>query len=86
MLPLSLIHIYDVSPDGKWIALSAGTTPPPYRERENADVYLISVDQPDSAWRNLTADNSGRDGNPRFTADGDEVEMCIRDRRGASPT
>jgi dipeptidyl aminopeptidase/acylaminoacyl peptidase len=61
---------YDVSPDGKWIALSAGTTPPPFRERENADVYLISVDQPDSPWRNLTYDNPGRDGNPRFTADG----------------
>ena len=40
---------YDVSPDGKWIALAAGTTPPPYRERENIDIYLISADQPGSA-------------------------------------
>jgi dipeptidyl aminopeptidase/acylaminoacyl peptidase len=64
---------YDVSPDGKWIALCAGTTPPPYRERENTDIYLISADQPGSAWRNLTADNPGDDGNPRFTVDGTGV-------------
>ena len=64
---------YDVSPDGKWIALCAGTTPPPYRERENTDIYLISADQPGLAWRNLTADNPGDDMNPRFTVDGTGV-------------
>lgn len=61
---------YDVSPDGKWIALCAGTTPPPFRERENLDIYLVSVDQPGAEWKNLTADNPGADENPRFTVDG----------------
>ena len=75
---------YDVSPDGKWIALAAGTTPPPYRERENIDIYLISADQPGSAWRNLTADNLGNDGNPRFTPDGTGLVFGRRttDREG----
>lgn len=64
---------YDVSPDGKWIALCAGTTPPPFRVRENTDVYLVSVEQPGADWRNLTADNLGGDFGPRFTAAGDAV-------------
>lgn len=61
---------YDLSRDGKWIALCAGTTPPPFRERENTDVYLVSVDQPAADWKNLTADNPGGDENPVFTVDG----------------
>jgi dipeptidyl aminopeptidase/acylaminoacyl peptidase len=64
---------YDVSPDGKWIALSAGTTPPPFRGSENLDVYLISVDSPAAPWRNLTSDNLGPDVEPRFTPDGSAV-------------
>src|SRR5882724_8953078 len=43
---------YDVSPDGKWIALSAGTTPPPMREKENTDIYLVSIGNPAADWRN----------------------------------
>jgi dipeptidyl aminopeptidase/acylaminoacyl peptidase len=64
---------YDVSLDGHWIALTAGTTPPPYRGGENDDVYLLSADEPGKAWRNLTADNPGDDTDPRFTRDGAAV-------------
>jgi dipeptidyl aminopeptidase/acylaminoacyl peptidase len=61
---------YDVSADGKWIALSAGTTPPPMRGGENTDIYLLSVDNPAADWKNLTTDNPESDDNPRFTPDG----------------
>ena len=61
---------YDVSPDGRWIALEASTTPPPFRKLQNLDVYLLSVDAPATPWRNLTADNPGDDERPRFTPDG----------------
>ena len=64
---------FDVSPDGKWIALTAGTTPPPFRGRENLDIYLLSVDHPGSEWRNLTKDNPGGDAGPRFTPDGSAI-------------
>lgn len=65
---------FDLSPDGHAIALSAGTTPPPYRNlEENPDIYLISVDDSAAPWKNLTADNPGADENPRFTPDGKAV-------------
>ena len=64
---------FDVSPDGKWLALSAGTTPPPMRERENTDIYLVSIENPAADWKNLTTDNSESDDTPRFTPDGRAV-------------
>ena len=64
---------FDVSPDGKWLALSAGTTPPPFRERENTDIYLVSIEKPGAEWKNLTADNPQGDDSPSFTPDGRAV-------------
>ena len=77
---------FDISPDGHSVALCAGTTPPPYQSlEENADVYLVSIDDPAAPWKNLTADNPGADENPRFTPDGHSV-LFGRSRRlhGAS--
>lgn len=73
---------FDLSPDGKWLALSAGTTPPPLRERENTDIYLVSLENPAAEWKNLTADNPETDDNPRFTPDGRAVlfERGVRPR------
>ncbi len=76
---------YEVSPDGKWIALCAGTTPPPFRERENTDIYLLSIDQPGTDWRNLTTDNLGDDANPRFTADGSGILFGRKLKSDAGP-
>ncbi|MDB6167846.1 MAG: ptpA 4 [Verrucomicrobia bacterium] len=64
---------FDVSPDGKWVALSAGTLAPPYHDAENTDVYLLSVADPAAPWKNLTADNPGSDDEPRFAPDGKSV-------------
>jgi dipeptidyl aminopeptidase/acylaminoacyl peptidase len=64
---------YDVSPDGKWVALCAGTTPPPYHGPQNLDIYLLSIEHPEAPWRNLTPDNQGPDSEPRFTRDGSAV-------------
>jgi dipeptidyl aminopeptidase/acylaminoacyl peptidase len=64
---------YDVSPDGKWIALCAGTTPPPFREAENNDIYLLSTENPSAPWKNLTTDNVRDDEHPKFSPDGAAV-------------
>lgn len=61
---------FDVSPDGKWLALSAGTTPPPFHGVENTDIYLVSIEHPETPWKNLTTDNQGSDEDPRFSPDG----------------
>ena len=64
---------FDVSPDGQWLALAAGTTPPPFREKENTDIYLVSVTNSAAEWKNLTTDNPQADDEPRFTPDGRAV-------------
>jgi dipeptidyl aminopeptidase/acylaminoacyl peptidase len=65
---------FDISPDGKWIALSAGSTPPPYWEtNDNTDIYLLSLEDPAASWKNLTGDNSGSDDDPHFSPDGKSV-------------
>ncbi len=63
---------YRVSPDGKWLAVTLDSTPPPYREYPNHDVYLVAVDG-SAPPRNLTPDNTGDDGNPMFAPDGRSV-------------
>ena len=60
---------FDVSPDGKSIAMAINATPPPYRERTNLDVYLITADGTGS-MRDLTASNPFTDDAPRFSPDG----------------
>lgn len=59
---------FDVSPDGKWMTLSANTTPPPYASL-NQDVYLVSLEAKQD-WINLTKDNEQGDNDPFFSKDG----------------
>ena len=60
---------YDIAPDGKSIALAMNSTPPPFREDSNLDIYLVPADG-SGAIRNLTADNKGHDASPTFAPDG----------------
>ena len=60
---------YDIAPDGKNIALVMSSTPPPYRDENNADIYLVPTDG-SGALVNLTADNKATDGSPVFAPDG----------------
>ncbi len=60
---------YDLSPDGKWIALGINSTPPPYQKFPNQDVYLLPTDG-SGTLKNLTPDNAGDDGSPVFSPDG----------------
>ena len=60
---------YDLSADGKWIALTINTTPPPYREFPNHDVYLLPTDG-SGTLKNLTPENRGDDTGAVFAPDG----------------
>lgn len=60
---------FTVSPDGRQIALVLNSTPPPYRESPNTDVYLLPSDG-SGAPKNLTADNPRFDDSPQFSPDG----------------
>lgn len=60
---------FDVSPDGQQVALVFNTTQPPYREENNSDIYLVPTDG-SGAWKNITPDNKGTEGNPVYSPDG----------------
>jgi dipeptidyl aminopeptidase/acylaminoacyl peptidase len=60
---------FDVSPDGRHVALVINSTLPPYREFLNEDIYLISTDG-SGTMENLTAENRGDDATPVFSPDG----------------
>jgi dipeptidyl aminopeptidase/acylaminoacyl peptidase len=83
---------YDISPDGKTIALSFNNTEPPF-ERMNYDIFLLPTDG-SGKLTNITPDNEAGDSNPVFSPDGkkllygkqsiyhfyaDRVEMMIYD-------
>lgn len=59
---------FDLSPDGKTIAVSANSSEPPYN-RLNQDIYLISTDGSGKA-DNITSANQADDSNPVFSPDG----------------
>lgn len=59
---------FDVSPDGKMIALEFNSTPPPFREYLNADIYLIPTDG-SGAMKNVTPENKADDSAPIFSPD-----------------
>jgi dipeptidyl aminopeptidase/acylaminoacyl peptidase len=63
---------FDVSPDGRSIAMAINATPPPYRERTNLDVYVIPTDGT-GAMRDVTASNPFTDDSPRFAPDGRSI-------------
>lgn len=60
---------YDLSPDGRRIALTINSVPPPYQDFPNHDVYLLPTDG-SGQLENLTPDNRGDDGNAVFAPDG----------------
>lgn len=60
---------FTLSPDGRTIALSINSTPPPYQANPNQDLYLVPVDG-SGTLKNLTPDNPGSDSGPVFAPDG----------------
>ena len=58
---------FDVSPDGKTVALQFNSTPAPFRDFLNADIYLIPTDG-SGAMKNVTPENKGSDGGPDLRA------------------
>ena len=60
---------FDLSPDGKQVAVTANTTPPPYAGFLNNDIYLIPTDG-SGEMKNATPENKGDDDNPKFAPDG----------------
>jgi Tol biopolymer transport system component len=63
---------FDISPDGKTIALQFNSTPAPFRDFLNPDIYLIPTDG-SGALKNVTPENKGPDGGPIFAPDGRSV-------------
>lgn len=68
---------YDLSPDGKSIALTINTTPPPYQAFPNHDIYLLMVDG-SGDMKNLTPENKADDSSAIFSPDG---QVLIFSRR-----
>lgn len=60
---------FEVSPDGSQLVLTMNSTPPPYRDFLNNDLYLVPTDG-SGALKNLTADNPGHDSRAVFAPDG----------------
>ncbi len=59
---------YDLSPDDKTIAVSAVTSPPPYKEL-NHDILLVDTDG-SGKFINITEANKADDSKPVFSPDG----------------
>lgn len=59
---------FELSPDGRHVAVSANTSPPPYNKL-NQDILLLKTDG-SGQFTNLTADNPADDSKPRFSPDG----------------
>ena len=68
---------YDLSPDGKSIALTINTTPPPYQAFPNHDIYLLTVDG-SGDMKNLTPENKADDSSAIFSPEG---QVLIFSRR-----
>lgn len=60
---------YDISPDGKLVAVAVNVTPPPYSDFLNVDIHLIPTDGT-GEMKDVTAENKGDDDVPAFSPDG----------------
>lgn len=60
---------FDVSPDGRYVAVTINSTPRPYEAYLNNDIYLVPTDG-SGALKNLTPENPGDDNSPTFAPDG----------------
>ncbi|MBS0658709.1 MAG: S9 family peptidase [Verrucomicrobia bacterium] len=63
---------FDVSPDGKYVALTMNSTPPPFRDEPNNDIYLVSTEGSEEP-KNLTPDNKKGDTHPIWAPDGKSI-------------
>jgi dipeptidyl aminopeptidase/acylaminoacyl peptidase len=63
---------YEIAPDGKNVAITLNSTPPPYRELLNNDIYLVRTDG-SGGMKNLTPENPGDDSSPVFAPDGQSL-------------
>lgn len=63
---------FEVAPDGSQVVLTMNTTPPPYRDSPNSDLYLIPTDG-SGVRKNLTPDNPGNDNRAAFAPDGSAI-------------
>jgi len=59
---------FDLAPDGRHVAVTINSTPPPYEGFLNNDIYLLPTDG-SGALKNLTPDNKGNDGDAVFAPD-----------------
>jgi dipeptidyl aminopeptidase/acylaminoacyl peptidase len=59
---------YDISPDGRWIAVSANSNPEPY-DYLNYDIFLLNADGSGNS-ENLTSHNPANDLSPVFSPSG----------------
>ncbi|MEM9183636.1 MAG: S9 family peptidase, partial [Pseudomonadota bacterium] len=71
---------WDLSPNGRFLAYTANTSPPPYVSR-NSDVFLLDVESGET--NNLTAANPGSDIKPIFSRAGDALLFGQRRRPDA---
>jgi dipeptidyl aminopeptidase/acylaminoacyl peptidase len=69
---------FEVSPDGSQVAIVINSTPPPYREFPNNDIYLVATNG-SGQLKNITAANKGNDGNPVFAPDGRSLVYLRRE-------
>jgi dipeptidyl aminopeptidase/acylaminoacyl peptidase len=60
---------FDVAPDGGAVVVTINSTPPPYRDYPNNDLYLVPTDG-SGRLRNLTPENPGGDTGAVFAPDG----------------
>ncbi len=60
---------FDIAPDGRTVALTINSTPPPYQDYPNNDIWLVPVDG-SGARKNLTSENKGDDDSAIFAPDG----------------
>lgn len=63
---------FDIAPDGRHVALSLNSTPPPYAVQPNSDIVLLPTDG-SGTFVNLTPDNPYGDDKPQFAPDGRSV-------------
>lgn len=69
---------FDLSPDGRQLALSALSSKPPYQQL-NFDIFLLPTDGSGKA-QNLTSANPSEDTNPVFSPDGKALLYGARKR------
>ncbi|AOS44012.1 Prolyl tripeptidyl peptidase precursor [Lacunisphaera limnophila] len=60
---------FEIAPDGRSVALTINSTPPPYSGYLNNDIYVVPTDG-SGVTRNLTPENPGDDSSATFSPDG----------------